>query len=243
MRKTIVAELLRSVSGLSFLAVVLFLFLIPFFVLIQTNDMDSFASMSDLEASRAFYRPVGAGFITTAFLASYAVTREFYYQSIDRSLIQAGTWRLLLSKMVASSITGLGLALLLAVVWPLIGSWWFSTMGHTFVLDQGTFTVGLGTLLSCLPASAFGCLLGWAIRNYYVTTAVVFVLPLAVEFPLRAAAPDLAKLLPNNALSGLAGFTAQDSTLGWWSCLLVASAWIVLVAVTVWTLERRRDIR
>lgn len=242
MRKAIFAEVLRAVSGLSFLAVLLFLFLIPFFVLIQTNEMDAFASMTSTEASLEFYEPVGATFITVMFLSSYSVTREFYYNSIDHTLIQAGTRRLLTAKVVANAIVGVVLTLFLAIIWALIGTWWMDSQGQSFTVTSSTIAVAISSVLSCVPAALIGCLLGWLVRNYYVTTAIVLLLPLAVEMPLRTIAPEIVRFLPGSAMSGIAGFTTQEGLFPWPVSLLVAALWGVVVIVATWFLERRRDV-
>lgn len=242
MKKAILAEILRAVSGLSFLAVLLFLFLIPFFILIQTSDMDAFASMSAAEASTKFYEPVGAAFITVMFLSSYSVTREFYYNSIDHTLIQTGTRRLLTAKVTANAVVGAVLTLVLAIIWALAGMWWLGSQGQSFIVTSSTLAVALSSLLCCVPASLIGCLLGWLVRNYYVTTAVVFLLPLAIEMPLRTIAPEIVRFLPGSAMSGVMGFSTQEGLFPWPASLLVAALWGVVVIVTAWVLERRRDV-
>ncbi|MBK0422451.1 hypothetical protein JD292_10245 [Leucobacter sp. CSA2] len=159
MRRAVAAELLRAVSGFSFIAAALYFFLIPFFVLTQTSGFDGLSGVSSVEASHAFFRPAGSISIATASIAASSVTREFYYESIDRSLILNGKRQLLLAKVAATAIVGAGMSLFLLAAWSAIGLIWLRNPGLSLVFDEVTLEVGLGMVSASLPAVAFGCLL------------------------------------------------------------------------------------
>ncbi|WP_130178137.1 hypothetical protein [Cryobacterium sp. SO1] len=81
------SESLRSVSGLSLSAVYLLAIIVPVVVLTSDHSLTDLDGLSAGAATAQLLQPLAWSFITASFVGAYTVTREYYYESMDRTLV------------------------------------------------------------------------------------------------------------------------------------------------------------
>jgi ABC-type transport system involved in multi-copper enzyme maturation permease subunit len=232
MSAAIRAELLRAVSGSAGAAVLAFALLVPLMVVVIAPDAAAEAGLTP-----AVYSACGASFVTAMFLGSYGVTREYYYSSLERSLVVVRRADLLRAKAVAAGAVALGLGAVTSVAWLGVTAIIVGSSGERFAPSWDLLVVALCSTVSSGLGGVLGSAVGWITRNYYAACALVLGVPFAVELPLVSAAPELERFLPSGALAGIAvpetlGLLPPPAALGvsiLWCALALTAAWIVTV--------------
>jgi ABC-2 type transport system permease protein len=152
-----------------------------------------------------------------------------------------GRATLLLARLTAYGITGLGLGVVmigaaLALGLPLLRD----QPGPDLDLAQ-IRTVVVANVAACALSAIMGAAIGALIRNQIVGVVVLLMLNFAV-IPLIAASQEgLMNLTPFGASSILSGMT-HDTTLSIAAAGAVVAVWTVVVAAGALTSERRRDL-
>ncbi|WOH18064.1 hypothetical protein IRJ34_17170 [Paenarthrobacter sp. GOM3] len=233
------SELLRYFSGYSVLGILAFSGLVPWFVanfLGWPQNSDRFQAPDNV----GIFWAVAASIAPVAtFAGSYLVTRESYYGTIRRSVVTSGAMSVFRAKYVAALAVGMGTALAGIVVWG--GSVVFSLTPTT--REQLLATESLGPLCAVVLASSlgalWGCSLGWIIQHYYATTILTLLIPLAIELPLMANAPEVARWLPSGALAGVVSLP-MEGLLEPVAAFLVSVAWTLIAGVgALWVVRRK----
>lgn len=240
MRQTIRSEALRAVSGSSILAVYLVAVLMPVFVLVSDGSRFDLAGLDSAAATSLLLEPLAWSAISAAFVGAYGVTRECYYGSMDRTLTGVGFPRAFAAKLVAGALVAVALSVCIFVIWTVGVSVLLAQEGLTLALAGGTWRIYAGALLGVVLGAFIGGAIGWITRNYYVTAAIVLVLPMAVEFALLRTAPELARFSPGLALAALGVPRYQDKLLEFAPALGIALAWAVALVAVAWGMGRKR---
>ncbi|WGM19833.1 hypothetical protein QEH68_17685 [Paenarthrobacter sp. OM7] len=233
------SELLRYVSGYSSLGIVAFSALVPWFVANFLGWPDSSGGLSVSDNIRIFWSLAASIAPVATFAGSYLVTREAYYGTLRRSVVAAGMTNVLVSKYVAAVMVGLGSVVTGIVVWG--GTEVFSLPPDVASQLVAPESLGLlpGVLVASALAAVWGCSLGWIFQHYYATTILTLVIPLAVELPLLANAPDVARWLPSGALAGLAS-VPFEGLLEPSAAFCVSLGWLLFAGFgAVWSLRRK----
>jgi hypothetical protein len=234
------AEILRARSGANTLAVLLLAGFIP--VIILTSD-DTLGRMTSLDAAHAaplLFAPVAWTFVVAAFAGAFGVTREFYYGSMGRSIVQVGFTRAFLGKGVAAVVVGLVLTAGLVAVWCGVVAVVLAVNGRAFAVPAAAFSTVLGAFPAALLGAVMGASIGWIVGNYYVAAAIVLAGPIAFELALLGTAPDVARFLPGLSLAALASPQNHPGLLAPGAGLAVALAWTFALTVCAWVVGRRR---
>jgi hypothetical protein len=154
---------------------------------------------------------------------------------------RSGRGPLLIARMSAYAVTGLGLAVLaggagLALAWPLLDA----KPGPNLDLAQ-LVAVELGNLAVCAMSAVLGAALGALIRNQVVAVVVLLVLNFAV-IPLVAGSQEgLMNLTPFGASSVLSRMT-HNTTITVLAAAAILAGWTLLVTVAALAAEGRRDL-
>ena len=239
MRNAIRSELLRAVSGLSVLAVYLVAVLMPAFVLFSDGSRFDLAGVDSSLATSRLLEPLAWSVISAAFVGAYAVTRECYYGSMDRTLTGVGLRRAFWSKLIAAALVAVTLTVCIAVLWTAGVLVVLERNGLAFALTPVAWQVYGGALIGAVLGAFIGVSIGWITRSYYVTAAIVLVLPMVVEFALLRTAPEVAKFSPGLAIAAIGVPGYQDRLLGFAPALTVGVAWTVGLIAVAWLRERR----
>lgn len=241
MSNAIRSEVLRSVSGLSVLAVYLVALLMPAFVLFSDGSRFDLVGVDSGTATSRLLEPLAWSVISAAFVGSYAVTREYYYGSMDRTLTGIGFRRAFWGKLVAGALVAVALSVGIFVLWT--AGVFFVLMQNGLELDltQGAWQLYAGALVGAVLGALIGVSIGWITRNYYVTAALVLVFPMVVEFALLRTAPEVAKFSPGLAIAALGVPGYQDRLLEFAPALGVGLAWTVGLVAAAWLRGRRGD--
>ncbi|MET3904378.1 ABC-2 type transport system permease protein [Paenarthrobacter sp. 4246] len=233
------SELLRYVSGYSILGIVAFSALVPWFVANFLGWPDSSGALSVSDNIRIFWSLAASIAPVATFAGSYLVTREAYYGTLRRTVVTAGMTNVLLSKYVAAVVVGIGSVATGILVWG--GTIAFSLPPDVASQLVAPESLGLlpGVLVASALAAVWGCSLGWIFQHYYATTILTLVIPLAVELPLLANAPDMARWLPSGALAGIASVPFQG-LLEPSAAFFVSVGWLLFAGFgAVWSLRRK----
>lgn len=242
MNNVIRGEVLRSVSGLSVLAVYLVALLMPAFVLFSDGSRFDLAGVDSGTATSRLLEPLAWSVISAAFVGAYAVTREYYYGSMDRTLTGIGFRRAFWGKLVAGALVAVALSVCVFILW---------TAGVFVVLLQNGLTLDLtsrawqlyaGALIGAVLGALIGVSIGWITHNYYVTAALVLVVPMVVEFALLRTAPEVAKFSPGLAIAALGVPGYEDRLLEFAPALGVGLAWTVGLVVVAWVRGHRGSV-
>lgn len=233
------SELLRFVSGYSILGIVAFSALVPWFVANFLGWPDSSGALSVSDNIQIFWSLAASIAPVATFAGSYLVTREAYYGTLRRTVVAAGMANVMAAKYVAAVIVGIGTLLTGLVAWG--GTIAFSLPPD--VAPQLLAPDSLGQLPGVVVASAvaavWGCSLGWIFQHYYATTIITLVIPLAVELPLLANAPDMARWLPSGALAGIAS-VPFEGLLEPVPAFFVSLGWLLVAGLCAgWSLRRK----
>lgn len=241
MTSVIRSEMLRSVSGLSVLAVYLVAVLLPLYVLL--SDGSRFFDLAGLDSGAATVRllePLAWFAVSAAFVGSYPVTREYYYGSMDRTLAEVGIRRAFAGKLIAAVLIAVTLSICVFAIWIAVVSVMLIQDGLILVLTPGAWRILVGALLGAVLGALIGGAVGWLTRNYYVTAILVLVFPLAVEFALLRTAPEAARFSPGLALAALGVPEQQGRLLSFAPALGIGLLWTLGLIVVAW-LRRRRS--
>lgn len=240
MRRVIRSEVLRSVSGLSLLAVYLVALLLPVFVLFSDGSRFGLGGLDAGAATTRLLEPLAWCAIAAAYVGAYAVTREYYYGSMDRTLVGVGFPRAFAGKLVAGAVTAVALSIGVFVVWTAGVSLLLRKDGLALVLTPDAWRIYAGALVGTVLGALIGGAIGWLTRSYYVTAALVLILPMVVEFALLRTAPGVARFSPGLALAAVSVPGYQDRLLDVVPALGVALAWTVGLVAVAWIRGRRR---
>lgn len=234
------AEILRARSGRNTLAVLLLAAFVP--VIVLTSD-DTLGRMTTLDATTATaltVAPVAWSFVAAAFAGAFGVTREFYYVSIGRTVVEAGFPRVFLGKTIAAVAVGLALTVGLLVVWCGVVAVVLGVNGLAPALSAATAHTLLGALPATVLGAVMGASIGWIVGNYYVAAAIVLAGPIAFELALLGTAPEVARVLPGLSLAALAAPQNHTGLLDAGVAAAVALAWTLVLTILAWVVGRRR---
>lgn len=240
MKGTIRSEALRSVSGSSILAVYLVAVLMPVFVLFSDGSRFDLAGVDPAVATALLLEPLAWSAISAAFVGAYGVTRECYYGSMDRTLTGVGFPRAFSGKIVAGAVVAVALSVCIFVVWTVGVSVLLAQNGSTLALTGSAWRIYAGALVGVVLGAFIGGAIGWITRNYYVTAAIILVLPMVVEFALLRTAPELAKFSPGLVLAALGVPGYQDRLLEFVRALCLALLWAAGLVAAAWGMGRRK---
>lgn len=236
------AELLKARSGFWLLAVLAFALLLPLFAWKFTGSSIDLDGSDSATATRQLLGFLGLCPLAASFLGCYLVTREYYYKSIERTVLLHRRIDTFAAKCVAGAVGGLAVGVIGAGGWSLVVG--LVLNDHQLVFDAGTQTwlTLICSVLACVFAGAFGIMIGWILPNYYQATGVSLMLPMVVEVPLLLLSPDVARFLPNTAFAAI----ARTPVPGLFSVpvsVAIVLVWLAVVAFTGWRLFARREIR
>lgn len=235
------AEILRSVSGLTLLALIGLAGLVP--VVVLTSGGDATVAARDLPAAEATLRlvaPLGWSFVAAGFAGAYTVTREQYYGSLERTTLMAGRRRALVAKSLGGAATATLLTATLCAAWCFVMAALLAANGSSFVLSPAVGEALAGSLVGAAIGAIGGCAIGWIVRNYYAAAAIVLGGPLAFELLLLSTNPDVVRWSPGLAIAAIAVPGYRDALLDRPAAVVVALAWILGVSVIAsLTVERR----
>lgn len=240
MREAIRAETLRSVSGLSILPVYLIALLMPAFVLFSDGSRFDFTALDSAASTFRLLEPLAWSVISAAFVGAYAVTREYYYGSMDRTLTAVGFRRAFAGKLVAGVLVAVALSVCVFVVWSVAMAVVLARNGMAFDLFPDAWRIYAGALAGAVLGAVVGGAIGWITRNYYLAAAIVLVLPMAVELALLRTAPEVARFSPGLAIAALGVPGYQDRLLDFAPALGVGMAWTLGLVAIAWYVGRRR---
>jgi ABC-2 type transport system permease protein len=240
MRGAIRSEVLRSVSGLSLLAVYLVALLVPAFVLFSDGSRLDVAGLDAGAATTRLLEPLAWSGISGAFVGAYGVTREYYYGSMDRTLTGVGFCRAFAAKLVAGAVIAVVLSVGIFVIWTAGVSFIANQNGLALALTPDASRIYAGALAAAVLGALMGGAIGWIARNYYLTAGIVLVFPIAVEFALLRTTPEVGKFSPGLAIAALSVPGYQDRLLDFAPALGVGLAWVVGLVAVAWVRGRRR---
>ncbi|WP_226531480.1 ABC transporter permease [Microbacterium paraoxydans] len=240
MKSAIHSEVLRSVSGLSLLAVYLVALLLPAFVLFSDGSRLDVAGLDSVTATARLLEPLAWSGISAAFVGAYGVTREYYYGSMDRTLTGVGFRRAFGGKLIAGVLVALTLSLGLFVVWSAGVAVFLSVSGLSFAPAPDGWRIYAGAVIGGMLGALIGGSIGWITRNYYATAVIVLVLPMVGELALLRTAPEVARFSPGLVLAALSVPEYQGHLLEFGPALVVALAWAAGLVAVAWAGGRRR---
>jgi len=239
-RGAIRSELLRAVSGSSILPVYLVALLMPAFVLFSDGrglDVDGLDSAS---ATLRLLEPLAWSGVSAAFVAAYSVTRECYYASMDRTLTGVGAPHTFAGKLIGGAIVAVALTAAIFALWTTSVSVLLVQDGLALELTSEAWRGYAGAMGSAILGAFIGGAVGWISRNYYVTAAIVLVLPMVVELALLRTAPEAAKFSPGLVLAALSIPGHQNTLLDFLPALCIGLVWTVGLVTAAWFREHRR---
>ncbi len=236
------AEMLRARSGRNTLAVLLLAAFIP--VIVLTGD-DTLGRMTSLDAGTAAsltFAPLAWSFVVAAFAGAFGVTREFYYGSMERTIVLLGFPRAFVGKAIAAVAVGLVLALGVATAWFAVAAVVLGVNGLAFAPTAAVVYTVAGVVPGAALGAVMGASIGWIVGNYYVAAAIVLAGPIAFELALLGTAPDVARFLPGLSLAALASPQNHPDLLSPGVGLAVAVGWTLVLTVLAGVIGRRRSV-
>lgn len=239
MRGVIHSEVLRSVSGPSVLAVYLVAVLMPAFVLFSDGSRFDLAGLDPAVATSRLLEPLAWSVISAAFVGSYAVTREYYYGSMDRTLAGVGFARAFAGKLVAGALIAVALSIGVFALWTAGVSVYLAHEGLALALTPEAWRTYAGAVAGAVLGALIGGAIGWITRNYYATAIIVLVFPMALEFALLRTAPEVAKFSPGMVIAALSVPGYQDRLLAFAPALGLGLAWTAALVAIAWVRGRR----
>lgn len=242
MNSVIRSEVLRSVSGPSVLAVYLVAVLMPAFVLFSDGTRFDLVGLDSGVATGRLLEPLAWSVISAAFVSSYAVTREYYYGSMDRTLAGVGFRRAFAGKLVAGVLIAVGLSVCVFVVWTTGVSVYLAHEGLGLSLTPEAWRIYAGALAGTVLGALIGGAIGWITRNYYATAIIVLVFPMALEFALLRTVPEVARFSPGMAIAALGVPGYQDRLLEFVPALGLGLAWTAAALVAIAWFRGRRSV-
>lgn len=234
------SESLRSVSGRSLYAVYILAIFIPVVVLSSDQSLTDLTGLDAGAATAQLLQPLAWSFITAAFAGAYTVTREYYYESMDRTLTELGYLRAFWGKMVAGLIATVALALCTFAIWTGVVFVMLKQAGLALSIDEAGLRIYAGALVGVMLGALVGGAVGWISHNYYLGAAVVLGLPIGVEFALLGTSPEVARFSPGMAIAALSVPGYKDHLLEFAPAAGIAAAWTVGFVLVAWFVGRRR---
>ncbi len=234
------SELLRSVSGLSLWAVYLLTIMVPVAVF---SPNDSLAVIDEADPGMATARllaPLAWSFVYAGFIGAYAVTREYYYDSMDRTLVELGFLRAFWGKLIAGSIMAMVLAICMFCIWTIVAFFILNQHGLPLTLTAEVWRIYGGALLGVFLGAIIGGAIGWITRNYYLGAIIVLAFPLAIEFAWLGSSPGVAKFSLGLSLAALSVPGFKNELLEMAPAMGIACVWAAGLVVLAWFLGRRR---
>ncbi|MFJ6537887.1 hypothetical protein ACIQH5_16830 [Paenarthrobacter sp. NPDC091711] len=174
------------------------------------------------------------------FAGSYVVTRESYYGTLRRSVVMSGLSQVLTAKYMAAAFVGLATILIGIVLWGVSMAFSLPHGVLEQLLAAESWHQMTGVVLASTMGALWGCSLGWIIRHYYATTMLTLLIPLALEVPLLASAPDIARWLPSGALAGIASLPLEG-LLEPLPAFLVSLGWLLAAGLCAVRILRGRE--
>lgn len=233
------SELLRYFSGYSALGILAFTALVPWFVANFLGWPDNSAKFSPAQNVQTFWGLAATIATVATFAGSYIVTREAYFRTLRRGVAMSGPIHFVRTKYVASLVVGLFTAVSGVALWSGSAALIASPEVRADLVNGASWHALLGVIVASAFGCLWGCSLGWIIRHYYATTIVTMLVPLALEVPLMANFPEIARWLPSGALAGIASLPIE----GLFEPLpafLVAVGWLIAAGTgAMWALQRR----
>ncbi|MGB4135355.1 MAG: ABC transporter permease [Microbacterium sp.] len=233
-------EALRAASGLTLLAVCMLALLIPVVVLTSDSELGRLAEYTAEAATVRVFQPLAWTFVTAAFAGAYAVTREYYYLSMDRSLSELGFHRAFWSKTIGGVAFSLVLTIGVCVIWSVAAHAILILNDLDLVFSVQVWRIMAGALLCTAIGAVMGGSVGWIAKNYYVAAGVVLALPLAAELMLLRTAPEIARFSPGLTLAALSVPGYRGELLAFPTALLLCIVWTALLTAAAWGVARRR---
>lgn len=234
------AELLRQVSGWSSWGVVVFVVAIPAYVAIQSPLLPQ-ALSGNGGPTNGMWAVLGWSPVTAMFLGSLAVTREFYYSTMEHTVVLSKASEVLRAKLIATAIGGALIGLVTSSLGVLV--WGAAAPGflaHWTLGDQLAETAG--AVVACALAGVIGVCVGWVVENYYLATAIVLAGPLGLEIWLAGQGWPGVDYLPATALSHVA-HPVGATIITWLSAVGVTLLWTVALLALALITERIRSRR
>lgn len=233
------SELLRYFSGYSVLGILAFSGLVPWFVANFLGWPDHADKLSSAQNVETFWALATTIAIVAMFAGSYLVTREAYFGTLQRSVAISGMSQLVMTKYAASLVVGLFTAASGLALWSGGTALAVSPEVRTELVDGASWQALLGVVAASVVGCLWGCSLGWIIRHYYATTIATMLIPLALELPLMANFPEIARWLPSGALAGIANLPIEG-LFGPLHACLVSLGWLIAGGTgAMWVLRRR----
>lgn len=240
MKGIIHSEVVRAVSGSSVLAVYVVAVLMPAFVLFSDGSRFDLEGLESGAATAGLLEPLAWCAVSAAFIGAYGVTRECYYASMDRTLTGVGFRRAFSGKLVAGTLIALAVSICIFVVWTAGVSIILLRSGLSLSLTSDAWRIYGGALVGVVLGALIGGAIGWIARNYYVTAAIVLVLPMVLELALLRTAPELARFSPGLVLAAVSVPGYQDRLLDFVPALGIAIAWAAGLVAVAWFRGSRR---
>lgn len=234
------SEVLRARSGLSTLAVIVLAVFVPLIILTSDDTLGHITTMDATTATQIALAPIGWSFVAAAFTGAFGVTREFYYVSMNRTVVELGFRRVFVAKALAAVTVGLLLTTGVVAVWSAVVAIVLPLHGIAPVPSAGAAATLVGALPGAVLGSVMGASVGWIVGNYYVAAAVVLAGPLALELALLGTAPEVARFSPGLSLAGLASPQNHPDLLPAGVAGPIAVVWTVALAAAAWAIGRRR---
>lgn len=236
------SDLLKAFSAATVLTLSSPVIVAPLLIVFMTGLIDGLGSVDSAEATRILL-PVGvAGSLGCAFYGSYLVTRDDYYQSMERAFLMASSRSVFASRIVVASLVGLILSAAGFLLWTMATAAILGSHDHELILGADILPLASGNLLAGALAAAIGCSIGWVVRNYYVAVVILLVLPAIIAAPMLSRLRDVERFLPVGAVAGL-GSVRMDGLLAPAPAGLILVGWTVLALTAGWfALHRRRQV-
>ncbi len=234
------SEVLRAVSGFSVLAVYLIALLMPTFVLVSDGSHLDLDGLNAGAATTRLLEPLAWSGVSAAFVGAYAVTREYYYGSMERTLAAVGLSRLFVAKLASGVVVAVGMCACLFPIWTAGAALLLRQDGLSLTLTAEAWGVYAGASAGAVLGAVIGGAVGWICRNYYLAAAILLVYPLAVEFALLRTAPDVARYSPGLVLAAVSVPGYRDVLLTLGPALGVAFIWSICLVVIAWMRRCRR---
>ncbi|MFB4352813.1 ABC transporter permease [Microbacterium sp. LS_15] len=240
MTNVVRSEVLRWLSGTSVVAIYLVAVLMPVFVLLSDGGRLDLAGIDAGAATTRLLGPLAWAGVSAAFVGAYGVTRECYYASLGRTLTGVGFVRVFWGKILAGVVVGLVLVVGLLGAWTVIVGVLLHREGLALSLEGGAWRVYGGAVLGAALGASIGVAIGWIVRNYYLAAGLIILVPLALDFAMLRAVPEVARFSPGLALAALGAPDQQHRMLDFVPALGVSVAWALVLIITAWWAASRR---
>ncbi len=243
MREATRAELLKLSSGFRALAVLAVAVALPYCAWNFGGKGAISGAVDPAAATKAMLAYLVACPVAATYAGCFIVTRDYYYQSIERAVLINRKDHVFTGKLITGAVVGLVVGLVGAAGWSTFTAVVLSQRDQVFDLGDDTGQALLGCMIASVLAGAIGVSIGWMLPNYYIATTVSMMLPFTVELPLFDTAPEIARLLPYSALAGVMhGNWYFPKLFGAWLSALIVLLWLALAVFTGWRVFERREL-